>query len=350
LHLSAPKSERDVSLDLIVASEIGILFSKMVFLWFAEAFLETYAMNSVQAREGNCKTSIVSSLLKMMCDAVVDIDQDLKLKSDDPSLSHLLMHGSGKRLKGTNLLSFFEGNCREGGFESSVTSRELKPGSFVEWLRDAMGQRIKVQLYHMPYINICGSVHHLVGVREDSDGNTQSMFPVPEPAKGVMHKSNSNRDIETESLPEESVSSQSSVGSVPGDNTMVVDVRVVERLPITGATQRFWHLIGGEGSDDRCFADILNSDDAQALFLWLLNHSGPGQQQIQKFGKVRLLRTTPAGPAWGAWSAQVCFPPQDQGDFQVSIRLSRLRRGSTQGGTPAAVAATELGGSQVMHL
>jgi len=283
---------------------------------------------------------------------VVDMDKDLQLKSDDPSFSSLLMHGSGRRLKGTRFLNFFERDAPPGGFEWSVSSGELKPGSFVEWLRDAMGQRIKVVLYHMPYISISGTVHHLVGVREDSDGNTQVLLPATELANGFARRSTGRRDSETESVDGESVSSQSSVGSsVPGGNSIVVDIRVDERLTITGATQRFWQTFDCVESEQNFFSDILQVGDAQTLLQWLMDRAGHQQPQIQKFGRVRIRGGSSTGPAWGTWVAQVCFPQQSHSDFEVSIRLVRSRQRSHTQGTPAAIESTMLGaGSQMLQL
>lgn len=115
-----PALHGEVSMQAVAVSEVVVMSAKLALLWVVQSSLERSALREVEARLGKCQSSAVSSLLGLVCDAVVDADPALNLASENDSLKSLLMHGEGRKLSGVSLKSFVVDVDGVPSFEASI--------------------------------------------------------------------------------------------------------------------------------------------------------------------------------------------------------------------------------------
>jgi len=178
-HFRSESSAGDKVLSRTVGAELFIYCGNLVVLYAAEALLRFGARQEAVAKFGKCHLSAVSSLLDMMCDAVLELDEDMHFKSHFTKFANMLMHGTGRPLKGIALSSFI-GNSfdREALEETLRKGREgvnSMPSMLSLRLRDAIGNSVRVALYQVPYTSVSGAIHHIIGLREESRADDQ--FP-----------------------------------------------------------------------------------------------------------------------------------------------------------------------------
>jgi len=353
-HLSSPLPGGVAQSDVVFA-EVTMYLLKMLLFVHLDAMQTFAAQQEVEAKLGRCHRSAVSSLLGMVCDAVMDMDSEMRLKQHEESLSNLLMQGSGKSLRGASIMScVVSDGGGQANFRASIDSNvrgrggSPAPGMFGARLRDALGNNIRVTAYHVPYHTITGEVHHLLGMREDSDVKE---LHVP----GAVL---ANDVAERQATPTPSLSGSSgSATSVPGGHTLTVDVALADGLPTCGASQNFRDTFGVCDG----FVDVVKSD-ADRLVAWLREQANlvlagaVPAPRIESFGEVVMRRVSGASRGQRR-SLRVCFPPPPEagGEYCVSIRVGRPRGPRTLGlGTSAAGEPQALGprrsGTAVMCL
>mmetsp|Transcript_74214 Transcript_74214/g.241362 ORF Transcript_74214/g.241362 Transcript_74214/m.241362 type:complete len:606 (-) Transcript_74214:13-1830(-) len=119
--------------------------------------------------ENNQRHAFVS-LLNLMCDVVVELGPDLRIVEHVQTLAHVLLQGAGISLQGMELRQFMPDPDDQEVFVRSVTARSApsvsNPASFVVTLRDAIGNRITFQVYHISYLTPGGRRHHLISLTE----------------------------------------------------------------------------------------------------------------------------------------------------------------------------------------
>jgi len=173
VHFNSENSAGDQALSRSVGGELFIWCVDLVLLYSAEALLKFGARKEIEARFGKCQQSAVSSLLDMMCDAVLDLDHEMQFKSHFAKLSNMLMHGNGRSLQGLTLSTFIGDRSDKEAYEDALRqSRDgtnTKPTMLNLRLRDAIGNKVKVALYHVPYTSISGGTHHIIGLREENE-------------------------------------------------------------------------------------------------------------------------------------------------------------------------------------
>ncbi|CAK9071323.1 unnamed protein product [Durusdinium trenchii] len=114
----------------------------------------------------------VSALLLGFCDAVVEIDDELRLTEDSRQLSTMLLQGQGTRagLGGRDILSFF---CKEDRDHIRQSFENIHRPQMTTALNarmlDSLGNMVRVELLHIQFCNVDGEQCHLVGMREFQD-------------------------------------------------------------------------------------------------------------------------------------------------------------------------------------
>lgn len=206
----------------------------------------------------------------MMCDAVVDLDAGLRMKAHEASLANLLMHGSGKLLRRERLVQFVAPGADRDRFEERIAANSGSgtpmAGMFTGRIRDAIGNSIGVVFYHVPYATITGAVHHLLGIRENTEGSDaprccgfaahgRAAMPEAVLADGVGEYL---RPVPSapDQVSQSSQSSAASSCSVPGERTLTVDVWVREGLLVQQATEKAQSKFGLPAESGN-FLDIL---------------------------------------------------------------------------------------------
>lgn len=354
-----------VGVDDVAVSEAVIFGGKLFFFAGLRSLLLENATQEASARAGQCERSAVTSLLAMVCDTVVEVDGNMRMRSHVASLANMLMHGAGRSLKSVPLTQLLEPGPDAESFERNIeTNSRGQDGSpivgmFGGYMRDAMHNRIHVIFYHVPYRTFGGKLRHLIGLCEDSDskGNQQSQVaevladrtrraarPPPTqrlrlpPALLSEHIASmlSARNSPAQHAGQEEArslqtSSSSRPSTTPGEETITADVVTDDRLTIRYATRQLRSTFGlpDEGA---CFGELLSPDDLLALRTWLrerealVRRGSASTPHLEKYGRlqIRYAGTTIAEPT--PRKAQVCFPaPSDASAYCVSINLGRHR-------------------------
>jgi len=246
----------------------------------ADRWLKSCVGTEVQASLDTRRGSAASTLLDVVCDAVIDLDENLTVKDDARKLSGLLMHGVGTSLNGNSFSDLvapgrdferFKGSIQECHHSTGEASAGPPAKMLTLRLRDAMGSFFNVVLYHTCYLGVRGGVRHLIGLQEASNG-----VPSSRTRGGTIGTVGDASDLGDAG----SVSSASSSSGVPpsecnGGSSMRLEVRrsdqggaedkipfgavvvlASDRLPLIAAVGEVRQRLGGDGKG-LFFADMV---------------------------------------------------------------------------------------------
>ena len=115
-------------------------------------------------------------MLNLICDAVVTLDESLRLQDPSPALAALLFRTSRQSLIGVAFEEFVR-EVDRARFQEFMAGTVLSQCLHLD-LNDANGSRVAVQLFHSRLEGILGQTTHVLGVREEADG--QYVRPLPE--------------------------------------------------------------------------------------------------------------------------------------------------------------------------
>ncbi|CAK0810509.1 unnamed protein product [Prorocentrum cordatum] len=136
--------------------------------------MEGEAQQQVEACSSRSGLGAAKSLLGTLCDAVVELDGSLKLQGHSPSLSTLLLHGSGHGLGGAQFDQFMYTDEDKARLYSCVRNTLHETDAIADAvhvkMRDCLGNAIDMELFHVCFWDSLREVpQHLVGLREHSD-------------------------------------------------------------------------------------------------------------------------------------------------------------------------------------
>lgn len=126
--------------------------------------------------------SAVSMLLRLMSDAVVELDQDLRLLQHSPELSAMLMRDRpGSSLEGLAFTEFVHSSEATRAWELLKNpSHVLSAGqgtsahAFHTRLVDTFANKVCVEVFHVQVVNSEGEIRHLLGLRDFTDSSSLS--------------------------------------------------------------------------------------------------------------------------------------------------------------------------------
>ncbi|CAE7814824.1 rsmI [Symbiodinium sp. CCMP2456] len=123
-----------------------------------------------------------SSLLSLTCDAVVELDADLKITKDSPQLATMLLRDrAGATVKGMRFTDLMPTEHEaERAYEilaGSYTETAAGPGreegihanAFHTRLVDSCSSKFRTEVFQVAYSQVDGQVHHLIGLRDFTD-------------------------------------------------------------------------------------------------------------------------------------------------------------------------------------
>ncbi|CAE7630316.1 rsmI [Symbiodinium sp. CCMP2456] len=124
----------------------------------------------------------VSSLLRLTCDALVELDSDLCITENSPQLAAMLLRdrpGSVQGLKFTDLMPTSHEAVRAyeilagtaSGTEVSAVSEDesILANVFHTRLMDSCSSKFRTEVFRVTYRQADGAVHHLLGLRDFTD-------------------------------------------------------------------------------------------------------------------------------------------------------------------------------------
>mmetsp|Transcript_134545 Transcript_134545/g.429738 ORF Transcript_134545/g.429738 Transcript_134545/m.429738 type:complete len:577 (+) Transcript_134545:120-1850(+) len=337
--------------------EFVFLMMMITTLFCFEVTLTSNAATHVKERSTQGQHSAVTSLLNMVCDAVVELDDDLRMAGDCPALSTALFRGQTKGLCGQLLKEFVFGDDQK-HFEEQISSQDTPAAAakmFHVRLSDSWGNAVPMELFHVPFSGVGEEPRHLIGLREHSDAHTYASLP-------------------TESL-KESMDSPSVVGArlahlgpglVPegAASILQVDVLAADPMTITFASSKFKKKYRPADA----FEELL--PQPQEFRQWLISTadavwSGSLSPEVYHFGavvvgngrkpKLRLAMGNFVHPD----VLELCREdPNDRSLYRVSIRLGgRLSAGSASSssssrsrGTSSVIEPLSLGRARTLSV
>jgi len=129
----------------------------------------------IEAKASSNEHRAVKSILLTLCDAVVELDSEFKIVERAQELACILLHGDGRALLGEPFTNFMASDCdREHFFNFVSNDREngtSRATAFHAHMHDCHSNNIHVEIFHVSfYHDPHDSLHHLIGVREFTDG------------------------------------------------------------------------------------------------------------------------------------------------------------------------------------
>ena len=133
-------------------------------------------VENMEASNVSSQLSAASSILRLTCDAVVELDSDLRFTEDSPQLSAALLLGGGAEgtLKGrlfTELMQPPDARRAEELLRKSQRSEDelITAQAFHTRLVDSYSSKICVEIFQVRYSKSDGCEYHLLGVRDFTD-------------------------------------------------------------------------------------------------------------------------------------------------------------------------------------
>jgi len=161
-----------------------LLFLNIVgFSMIMDRILQQKAELELERGKVASQLSAASSLLRLTCDAVIELDNNLCLTEDSPELAHMLMRtGPRADLKGANFLdfmaqdeavrthSFLESEERPSGSSLTLSpKRHITARAFHTRLIDSYNTKICMEVFQVRYSNMDGQKYNLLGLRDFTD-------------------------------------------------------------------------------------------------------------------------------------------------------------------------------------
>lgn len=347
------------------------IFCLLVFHWL----IAQEARSNLRLQNSESLLQAVSGILSHLCDAVVQLDEDLKVSQPAPQLAALLHRRAAEALLGQDLRDHMqqadkerlrnalaaEDASHQGGLAAEVT--QPSGSSLNVTLRDAVGISIPCQLFHTTFTGADRRRSHVLGVNELSErtsmaaaelkphiasafnrashrepvaarSNHRSPSNSSSPSSSGSSMSTSNSTGATSGVQRERQSSRSlppSVASTPttqrGRKVLVstVDLTILKSSPGVN------HLLGPKN----CLAQRLTDfvQDARPFRLWMdtllerIRSGGLALPHIEFFGPTHLRLQSCRRPC--QVKIKVVFPA---GLFQtcnaVRAKLCRVRQTS----------------------
>lgn len=135
---------------------------------------ETWLMAEARSKvREHVKDEAASSLLSVICDAVVHLRENFVLREPCPKLTDGLLRGAtgqGKDPERPRFISFLVPSDIN-RFKSFVRQKSNRPGEAAAChvhLVERGGAHVPVQIYHTALPDVDGHMYHLIGIREES--------------------------------------------------------------------------------------------------------------------------------------------------------------------------------------
>eukprot|EP00927_Polykrikos_kofoidii_P034907 TRINITY_DN2950_c1_g1_i2.p1 TRINITY_DN2950_c1_g1~~TRINITY_DN2950_c1_g1_i2.p1 ORF type:complete len:586 (-),score=45.04 TRINITY_DN2950_c1_g1_i2:67-1605(-) len=138
-----------------------------------QRMMVTHIKTEIQFAETKNVSSAVISLLNTVCDASVELDENLAIRSDAARLGAMLLHTSGRGLEGvefSKLLSSAEDRekfARHACARANMQHQECSLADlFNVHVRDNTNNDVEVEIFLVSYSGFSGRTKFVVGIRE----------------------------------------------------------------------------------------------------------------------------------------------------------------------------------------
>ena len=124
---------------------------------------------AMRASDSNRHLSAASALLELTCDAVCELDSDLKLQLHSQKLATMLLRRSGVSLEGRKLTDFIAPGEAERAQEILMSQSDRAAHVFHTHLVDSYSSKFRTEVFQVKYAMMDGRECHLLGLRDFTD-------------------------------------------------------------------------------------------------------------------------------------------------------------------------------------
>ncbi|CAJ1398475.1 unnamed protein product [Effrenium voratum] len=184
IHFTARQADRDVAIS--VPGLFPIFLSMFCGVVVVRRLLLENVLLNMDVQKRTVELGAVSGLLTACYDAVLEVDQALRLTQDSPQLSAMLLRTQGVgSLSGASLLDFFCHGDRARISEQLQRSTAQSAVALNADMSDSDVNRVKVELICVQFDSLRSERCFLVGVREMQD---LERGPLPAPSQPIRFK------------------------------------------------------------------------------------------------------------------------------------------------------------------
>jgi len=273
-------------------------------------------MNILEASLASRSERTAQELLSLVCDAVITLNGSLSLETPSPALAALLFNRSPGHFCGVGFTELI--CCADRHRFRSFIGDFARPQCMHLHLTDADGGMVAVQLFHTRLEGLLGQTSHVIGIREESEGQLMREPPhYPDEGGGigdVQHSVAVDDLVSLSSGASDCLECSCTVDAMNDELTLLECSPCFTAVggPLQGGGMRDW-IVGDAGSFHRWLVRSVNQlehgDDVSPMSV-ILNppHS-------------RLL-----GPIRAVCHACEVFLDDDSDTFPVKIVLTDLKR------------------------
>eukprot|EP00439_Symbiodinium_sp_Y106_P080944 s224_g19.t2 len=163
---------------LLVRVDMYATVSTLAFSFIFLASLRMKAELIAGTNNLSSQLSAASSLLRLTCDAVVELDSELRFTDHSPELSAMLLHDRpGTTLKAKCFTDFMQpvdaGRAIEilgaSSNRSAFSTQEITAHAFHTRLVDSCSSKLCAEVFQVKYSKLDGKSYHLLGIRDFTD-------------------------------------------------------------------------------------------------------------------------------------------------------------------------------------
>ncbi|CAE7219594.1 FCPF [Symbiodinium natans] len=170
------------AISLVIGIEFSSFFLAVVFAAALTGWMWQRAELGRENSKISSDLSAVSMLLRLMSDAVVELDQDLRLQRHSPELSAMLLRDRpGSSLEGVRFTEFVYGSEAARAAELLQnpacvlsTGQGTSAHAFHTRLVDTFTNKVCIEVFHVQVLSSDGEVRHLLGLRDFTDSASLS--------------------------------------------------------------------------------------------------------------------------------------------------------------------------------
>eukprot|EP00435_Cladocopium_sp_Y103_P018906 s1080_g4.t1 len=125
------------------------------------------AESKIRERDSRIHMNAASALLQLTCDAVLELDVELRLVDDNPNLTTMLLGRPGASLKGRKFTDFISSGEQRRAAE--LLHQDARATAFHTKLVDSYSSKFRTEVFQVKYSKMNGQKCHLLGLRDFTD-------------------------------------------------------------------------------------------------------------------------------------------------------------------------------------
>ena len=174
------------SLYTLLCGEVMSLILTISMAFLLDGILHQKVRHETRHKSTAAQLGAASSLLNLTCDAIIELDANLRITEDSPQLAAMLLRDRpGSTVKGMTFTQLMpteheaarayqilsSGSAGSAASQTSAGSDEasIHANAFHTRLMDSCSSKFRTEVFQVAYSQVDGQVHHLIGLRDFTD-------------------------------------------------------------------------------------------------------------------------------------------------------------------------------------